>query len=340
MFCEALFHKLLILRTPGIGPVKYAQLLERFGSVALAVESLRADQALVDSVRREMDLAQQLGIIYICDDQPEYPKLLKNIKNHPPVISVRGNTNALRKPAVGIVGTRHATAAGMRFVHELACGFASHGYTVVSGMAMGTDTAAHNGALAAHGNENTIAVLAAGVDYIWPLENERLYHYILERGAVVSEMPVGSKPIANNFIQRNRWVAGISEKLILGEADLKSGSMATAEFAHDYGRPVFAIPGHPSDARSSGPNRLIKQGKAILCGGIFDFFDDEMQKPKPKAQESKTENHVLDKIGNIPVSESVLTELVKKDIAEIKRELVVLELAGKIKKLDAGYVKI
>jgi len=340
MFCEALFHKLLILRTPGIGPVKYAQLVERFGSVSAAVESLHASEALVDAVRREMDLAQSLGIVYICDDQPEYSKLLREVKNHPPVISVRGNIAAFAKPAVGMVGTRNATGAGMRFVSELAREFATHGHVVVSGMAMGIDTAAHNGALAAPEDINTIAVLAGGVDYIWPLENEKLYHCILERGAVISELPVGSTPVASNFVQRNRWVAGISEKLILGEADLKSGSMATAGFAYEYGRLVYAIPGHPSDARSFGPNRLIKQGRAILCEGISDFFNDDKKNHKSEIINHKSENDVLDKMGNIPISESVLTELVKKDIAEVKRELVVLELAGRIKKLDAGYVKI
>ena len=340
MFDESLFHKLLILRTPGIGPVKYAQLIERFGSAAAAAESLRADQTLVDAVRREMDLADSLNIRYVCDDQPEYPKNLLSVKNRPPVLTVRGNLAALAKPAVAMVGTRHATGAGMKFMSTLAEAFASRGYAVVSGMAMGTDTAAHNGALVAPGDENTIAVLAGGVDYIWPLENERLYHYILERGAVISELPVGSTPVANNFIQRNRWVAGISEKLILGEADLKSGSMATAGFAQDYGRPVFAIPGHPSDARSFGPNRLIKQGRAVLCEGISDFFAADEKTELADSKERAANNDVLDKIGNIPISESVLTELVKKDIAKIKRELVVLELAGRIKKLDAGYVKI
>lgn len=333
-----LFNKLLILRTSGIGPVAYARLIHKFGSVAAASESLCADQAFIDSVRREMDMADSLGIKYICDDNPIYPAALREIKNHPPVLTARGNLAALSRPCVAMVGTRHASAAGMSFMADLAQAFAEHGNVVVSGMAMGTDTAAHTGALRTSGDAVTIAVLAGGADNIWPLENEKLYHYIIECGAVISEMPVGMAPIPSNFIQRNRWIAGISEKLILGEADPKSGSMATAEFARSFGRQVFAIPSHPSDTRAMGPNRLIKQGRAILCTGLDDFFVSD-EKNKNKQPREKNESELLDKIGTIPVSESVLTQLVKKNISEIKRELIMLELGGKIKKTDLGYVK-
>jgi DNA processing protein len=333
-----LFNKLLILRTPGIGPVKYNTLIQKFGSVQSAAESLNIDNEFSDSVKREMELAESLGIKYICDDEPSYPELLREIKNHPPILCVRGNIQTLSKKSVAMVGTRHASAAGLSFMADLANDFASHGYAVVSGMAMGTDTAAHTGALRANGDLQTVAVLAGGADYIWPLENEKLYNYIIERGAVISEMPVGSKPLANNFIQRNRLIAGISEKLILGEADLKSGSMTTADFALGYGRPVHAIPSHPSDERAAGPNRLIKQGQAILCQGRDDFFASN-PKNENKKPTQKNEGELLDKIGIIPVSESVLTQLVKKNISEIKCELIMLELGGKIKKTDLGYVK-
>ena len=335
-----LFHKLLILRTPGVGPVKYAELIRQFGSVAAAADSLHSNSRHVDCVKCEMDAAQSLGIRYICDDDPEYPENLKEIQKHPPIITLRGNAAALTRRAVAIVGTRHATGAGLRFVFDMARIFAENNYAVISGMAMGTDAAAHRGALSAANNDAaTVAVLAGGADYIWPLENERLYHEILEKGCVVSEMPVGMQPIANNFIQRNRWVAGLSEMLILGEADAKSGSVSTANFMLEYGRPVYAIPGHPSDPRSVGPNRLIKSGNAILCAGAGDFFAGA-EKIKTKNREKSAQNDVLDKLGNIPIAESVLAELVKKDMCEVKRELVLLELDGLVKKTDGGYVKI
>lgn len=337
-----MFDKLLILRSPGIGAVKYNELCRRFGGVDAAAQSLQTDVRLRDAVMREMDLAQSMGIQYISDEDDLYPHMLRLVKNHPPVISVRGNVTCLKQNCVSVVGTRHATAAGMEFVAQLSEQFAVHNITVVSGMAIGTDTAAHIGALRAKTDTATIAVLAGGVDYIWPVENESLYWKILERGAVISEMPVGFVPKATNFVQRNRWVAGISDKLILGEADMKSGSMTTARFAMEYEREIWAIPSHPLDLRAAGPNSLIRSGDAKLCMGPSDFFGtDEKNKNNEKKQEKKlSENNLIDAVGTIPVSESVLAQVVKKTVSEIKSELVVLELQGLVRKVDGGYVKI
>ena len=330
-----LLCKLLILRTPGIGPVKYNNLLQQYGNDGAVLESLRLDESFIDSVKHEMDVANKMGIEYICDTDSRYPKKLANVKNHPIIICVRGNVETLSKKTVAIVGTRHATMAGMNFVSDLARNFCEHDYAVVSGMAMGTDTAAHVGALKTNGNAQTIAVLAGGVDYIWPLENESLYYKILERGCIISEMPVGYQPKGQNFVQRNRWVAGLSDFLILSEADMKSGSMTTARFAIEYERRVFAVPGHPSDSRSTGPNSLIRQGCATLCMSPNDFFDE---KNVNKKKNYKPGNEILDKLGMIPVSESVLANIVKKTVSEIKADLVILELQGLIRKQDGGYV--
>ena len=331
-----MLQKLLILRTPGIGPVKYRNLLQEYNTDENILEHLDLSQDFIDSVKREMDKAFDLGIEYISDTDSRYPIGLKNVKNHPIVITARGNVDTLSKQCVSIVGTRHSTAAGMNFVSEIAKSFAEHNFAVVSGMAMGTDTAVHRGALSVDGNAQTIAVLAGGVDYIWPLENESLYYEILDRGAVISEMPVGMMPNAQNFVQRNRWVAALSDSLIVGEADEKSGSMTTARFAIDYEKRVFAVPGHPSDARSVGPNSLIKSGVATMCMSVKDFFDDKKETKNKK--NLNPENEILDKLGMIPVSESVLANLVKKTVSEIKADLVVLELQGLIRKQDGGYV--
>ena len=337
-----MFEKLLLFRMPGVGAVKYTNLIRKFGSVHEVLRYMGVSDELKNDVLREMEQAKRLNIHYISDDDIRYPQNLKKLPNHPPVITVRGNLDVLNRPMVGIVGTRHATAAGQQLVAEIAESFAVHGYVVVSGMAIGTDTAAHYGALRASGNVQTIAVLAGGADYIWPLENESLYYQILERGAVISEMPVGFVPKATNFVQRNRWVAGMSEKLILGEADMKSGSMTTARFAIDYGRDVWAIPSHPLDPRALGPNSLIRSGDAKLCIGVQDFFcDDKKEKNNEKNLiQNDSENTLIDNLGNIPVSESVLAEIVKKSVSEIKSELVVLELQGFVRKVDGGYVKI
>ena len=160
---------------------------------------------------------------------------------------------------------------------------------------------------------------------------------------VISEMPVGFVPTGPNFVQRNRWIAGIAEKLILGEADLKSGSMTTARFAIEMNRELWAIPSHPADSRAAGPNSLIASGAAKLCMGGGDFFDGDKKvssESKKDGDASESENDVLDKLGTIPVSESVLTQIVKKSVSEIKRDLVVLELRGIIKKVDGGYIKL
>lgn len=336
-----LFNKLLILRTPGIGPARYCELVEKFGSVDAAAQSL-AHNDVRDGVLREMDRAAQLNIHYICDTDNQYPSNLRSIKNHPPVLTVRGNIKTLSRPIVSIVGTRHATAAGMGFVANLAQCFTKNNYAVASGMAIGTDTAAHRGALRAPGDAQTITVVAGGADYIWPVENESLYWEIVARGAIISEMPVGFIPKTTNFVQRNRWVAGIGDKLILGEADLKSGSMATARFAFGYGREIYAIPSHPSDSRGLGPNSLIQSGMAKLCLGTEDFFDNGKKSISEKKFESKneSENSLLDKLGTVAVSESVLADVVKKSISEIKRDLVILELQGLVRKTDGGYVRV
>lgn len=337
-----LFEKLLLFRVPGIGPAKYAGLIQKFGCAKNALEYLNVPMQLKDSVVREIERATQLNVHYISDDDLRYPKSLREIKNHPPIITVRGNLDVLGRTMVGIVGTRHATVAGQRLVADIAECFAKHNVVVVSGMAIGTDSMAHRGALRVNGNLQTVAVLAGGVDYVWPLENERLYYEIIERGAVISEMPVGFVPVATNFVQRNRWVAGMSEKLILGEADMKSGSMITARFAIEYGREVWAIPSHPLDSRSVGPNSLIRSGDAKLCVGPQDFFESAtIEKNNKKIiNKNDSENTLIDNLGNIPVSESVLAEIVKKSVSEIKSELVVLELQGLVQKVDGGYIKI
>lgn len=336
-----IFNKLLILRTPGIGPAKYNALVQKFGTPADVVSALAPSDELRDAVSSEMARADSLHIYYISDTDDLYPRALRATKNHPPVITVRGNLDLLRRDMVSIVGTRHATAAGMELVADIAHAFASNNTVVVSGMAIGTDTAAHRGALRATGGAGTIAVLAGGVDYIWPIENESLYWDIVSHGAIISEMPVGFTPVANNFVMRNRIVAGLSSRLILGEADLKSGSMTTARFAHELNRDIWAIPSHPSDLRASGPNSLIRDGIAKLCMGASDFFATTKKEINQKKNSKKidTENSLIDAIGTIPVSESVLAEIVKKSVSEIKGELVVLELSGLVRRVDGGYIR-
>lgn len=336
-----IFNKLLVLRTPGIGPAKYNTLIKKFGSIEDIVAMLCPTDQMRDTVSDEMARAAEQHIYYISDCDELYPRSLRAVKNHPPVITVRGNLDILTRDMVSIVGTRHATAAGMELVADIAQRFAENNTVVVSGMAIGTDTAAHCGALRVLHGAGTIAVLAGGADYIWPIENESLYWEIVNHGAIISEMPVGFTPIATNFVQRNRIVAGLSRRLILGEADMKSGSMTTARFAQSFGREIWAIPSHPSDLRAAGPNSLIRGGVARLCMGASDFFLGGINKKNQMQESKKTEpeNSLVDAIGTIPVSESVLAQIVKKTVSEIKSELVVLELSGLVRKVDGGYIR-
>ncbi|MDR0803489.1 MAG: DNA-protecting protein DprA [Rickettsiales bacterium] len=336
---QEIFGKLVLLRARGIGPVKYNNLISQFGSVAAAVDALNPATEHTDSVRREMDAAARLGIVYISDCDPRYPQNLREIKNHPPVMTVRGNIAALSRPMIAMVGTRHASGAGIKFFANVAHDLAAGGAVIVSGMAMGSDTAAHNGALASGSDAATIAVLAGGADYIWPLENERLYHYICERGAIVSERPVGFTPTATNFIQRNRWIAGLSDKLILGEADDGSGSAATAGFAHGYGRPVFAVPGHPADDRAAVPNRMIANGTAVLFSGADDLLPKRQKTVKKNIDENNSGGPVLDALSGIPISESVLSEMLDRNVSDIKADLILMELSGHAQKCDGGWVR-
>lgn len=334
-----LFKKIIISRVKGIGFFRYFNLLKKYKTVDDVYNFLNPTQELVDSVLKEIDLSNKLNIKYIDIDSTLYPINLKNIKNPPLILCSKGNFETLKKESISIVGTRHASLAGLDFTYKLASSFSQNNFVITSGMAIGTDSAAHKGALSVSGNNQTIAVLAGGLDYIWPLENTNLYHQIIERGLIISEMPTGFTPRANNFIQRNRIIAGLSTKLILGEADLKSGSLATASFMLSYKRSIFAIPSHPLDPRSKGPNKLIKENKATIITGIDDFFSNNKQNINNNKKLSTIEQKILDKLNTIPVSASVLTQIVNENISIIKQNLVSLELKGLIKQQAFGYVR-
>ncbi|MDR0449066.1 MAG: DNA-processing protein DprA [Rickettsiales bacterium] len=320
--------------------------MAKYGDAEAAAASLDLSDSFKDSVKREMDSLRALGGFYISDADDDFPKNLKHAYGCAPILSVLGNRAALDKKSVSVVGTRHASAAGMDIIRDIAKRLAENDVAVVSGMAMGTDAAAHEGALRADGDANTIAVLAGGVDYVWPLENRKLYDDIVRRGAVVSEMPVGFKPTATHFAQRNRIVAALGEKLVLGESNEGSGSLITANFAKDFGRRIFALPGHPADPRAHGPNRLIREGAATLCMGADDFFPklefggsiDNTKKAVLRA-ESALGNRILDLMAASPSSESVIASALGENIAIIKKELVLLEISGRVEKANGGFIR-
>ncbi len=334
------FYKLVLFRAEGIGPATYYNLIQKYGNAEEAIHSLNLKDDFIDSVKQEIDSAESLGAEFIFDDDNLYPNALKSIKNASPIITALGNLESLKKSTIGVVGTRHASLNGMNFIRNLSCDLSKNNFVVVSGMAIGIDSAAHLGALDSGSDSATIAVLAGGLDKIWPLENESLYYKIKERGCLVSDMPIGTTPIKQYFVKRNALIAGLSEKLVLAEANLSSGSMITANHILNMGRRIYAIPGHPSDPRSAGPNRFISEYKAVLCESSETIIGKKSEKEKDKNIKLKLfeESPILAAMSSNVISENELVKSLNMPISDIKKELVVLEIEGKIVRVDGGYV--
>jgi DNA processing protein len=274
----ALLDHLRLIRSDGVGPVTYKRLLARFGTAAEALAALpelakRHKRTLVpcsiERAQQEIDSLYRAGGRMILRDDPAYPSLLAATDDAPPVISVLGRVELLQQPILSIVGARNATLNGRRFTEKMAAELGQHGYVIASGLARGIDTAAHHGSLA----KGTIAVLAGGVDNIYPPENKELYMKISQEGVILSEMPWGITPTNQHFPRRNRLIAGLAQATILIEAAVKSGSLITTRLALEQGREVFAVPGSPLDPRHAGPNHLIKSGQAQLIDCTQDILD-------------------------------------------------------------------
>lgn len=270
---------LRLIRCENVGPVTFARLLERFGSAAKALDVLpelaknggrKKPIKLCSKAAAEQEAlaAQRTGARLLCACEPEYPALLREIDDAPPCLYVLGNIELLSRPTIGIVGTRNASASSKQFTRKLAMDLGAQGLNVASGLARGIDTAAHEGSL----NGGTIAVMAGGVDVVYPPENDRLHAAIAAQGVILSENPPGLEPQARHFPRRNRLVSGLSLGVVVVEASLRSGSLITARLAGEQGRDVFAVPGSPLDGRSEGPNQLLRDG-AILCRGIGDILE-------------------------------------------------------------------
>jgi DNA processing protein len=282
---------LRLARAETVGPVAFRHLVQRYGTAAKALAALpslaaRGGSAGVPRIPSEADAiaeleaGEALGALLLCASEPGYPERLAALDPPPPVIWARGRVELLAQPSVAIVGARIASAAGQRFARALAKDLGEAGYGVVSGLARGIDGAAHEGSL----KTGTVAVLAGGVDDIYPPEHLNLYERLIDAGCVVSEMPMGRRAQAKDFPRRNRLISGLAQGVVVVEAELRSGSLITARLANEQGREVFAVPGSPLDPRARGTNDLIRQG-AILCEGIDDVLR-ELQGPLPARRPS------------------------------------------------------
>jgi DNA processing protein len=275
-------------RIRGVGGVSFKKITARFADPAAVFRASAAELAEIEGLHRELihsianfndwaeidkeiQRARAAGIKMIPFSDAAYPGSLRAIADPPPLLYVKGELRDNDSKAIAIVGSRSASDYGRRIARDLARGLASFGFTVVSGMARGIDGMAHESALQAGGR--TLAVLGSGVDRAYPPEHEMLYRRISESGAVISELPMGARPIAFNFPARNRLISGLSLGVVVVEATEKSGSLITASLAAEQGREVFAVPGEAGASRSRGSHRLIRQG-AKLVETVEDIIEE------------------------------------------------------------------
>jgi DNA processing protein len=344
---------LRLIRTENVGPRTFRTLINQFGGASRAIARLpdlarRGGGALKvpprEEVEKEIAAAAKLGVRFIGLGEAEYPARLRETDDAPPLLAVRGNIAALADATVAMVGSRNASAAGMRFAGSLARDLGDAGFVIASGLARGIDSASHRGSLAT----GTIAVIAGGHDKPYPPEHAKLLDEIVEKGAAVSEMPLGWEPRARDFPRRNRIIAGIALGVVVVEAAERSGSLITARLALEAGREVFAVPGSPLDARAGGTNRLLKQG-ATLTTSAADVVEvltpilgrpprpvlempREDEKIEPPQADDQLRAKIVALLGQAPVS---IDDLVRESGAPpgaVQIALLELELAGKIER--------
>jgi DNA processing protein len=361
---------LRLARSAEVGPITFRNLIDRFGSAEAAIDALpslaarggRAAHVRIvsaDDAWREIERAEAIGARLIVLGEPDYPALLAAAEPAPPVLFARGRVELLRRSMIAIVGARNASANGRKLAQSLAAGLGARGHIIVSGLARGIDAAAHKGAL----DTGTIAVLAGGIDQIYPDEHTELAEAIAASGALVAEMPFGHVARAVDFPRRNRIIAGLARAALVVEAAERSGSLITARLALEMGREVFAVPGSPLDARCRGTNGLLRDG-AVLTETPDDVeaqlppMDEMARRPKLSAHtptqepldfaESKSKppvreamsasaapdqslaTRILQLLGPTPIAVDELIRLLGTGAAETQPALFDLELDGLI----------
>lgn len=342
-------------RTQGIGPVRLRALIDYFGDVETAwhasAVSLRAaglNQAAIEQLlyaRSRLDLAEELkllerhGIRALTWQDPDYPKLLREIDQPPPVLYVKGTLLPQDEFAVAMVGTRNASVYGKQVAERLATGLAENGVTVVSGLALGIDGIAHRAALAAGGR--TLAVLACGLDEVYPPRHRGLAREIVASGALVSDYAVGVRPEARNFPPRNRLISGLSLGTVVVEAGERSGALITLQFALEQGRDTFAVPGNVHSRASDGTNTAIQRGEAKLVTRVQDILEElnltmivEQRQVAEIVPENETEAALLARLGHEPIHIDELVRQSRLSTAEVSSTLVMMELKGLVRRVD------
>ncbi len=354
---------LRLIRSDHVGPRAFRDLINHFGGARAALEALPglarrggASGTRIcsrEDAERELKAARARGIEFVALGEPGYPARLMMIDDAPPLLAVEGKAEALALPLVAIVGSRNASAAGLKFAERLARDLGTAGFGIVSGLARGIDAAAHRASLAT----GTIAVLAGGHERIYPAEHVELLQAILPMGAAVSEMPLAWEPRARDFPRRNRLISGLSIGVVIVEAARRSGSLITARMAGEQGREVFAVPGSPLDPRAEGTNGLLKQG-AILVTEAADVIsaltpilgrdaglpieEPAGEPPAPLDSEPAADERarIIALLGPTPVSLDDLVRLSRTRPAVVRTVLLELELAGRLERHGGGLVSL
>lgn len=343
----------------GIGAARLRALLDYFGHLEEAWKAPTHDlqQAGLDkrslanliATRGRLDLDAEVEklaraqVQVLTWDDAAYPPNLRQIFNAPPVLYIRGSVETRDEWAVAVVGTRRASVYGKEAARLVATGLARAGVTVVSGLARGIDTIAHRASLEAGGR--TLAVLGSGPDVVYPYENARLAAEILERGALISEYPLGTRPEARNFPPRNRIISGLTLGTVVVEAGRSSGALITADFAVEQGRDVFSVPGSIFARGSQGTNSLIQQGAKVVCD-ISDVLEElnltmisEQAQARAIIPDNETEAALLEHLSEEPVHVDALGRAVDLPIAEVTSTLALMELKGQVRQVGGmNYV--
>lgn len=348
--------RLRLVRTDGIGPVGYGQLLRRHGDAVAAIAALEDARKAVAGAEtsREFAQARAIGARHIFLGEADYPPLLAELQDPPPMLLMMGDAGLARRPVVGIVGARNASAVGRALAARMAAGLGEAGFVVASGLARGIDRAVHEGSLAS----GTIGCVAGGLDIAYPPEHAELQPAIGRDGLLISTLPPGTEPQARHFPRRNRLIAGVARALVVIEAAAGSGSLITARLAAEAGRDVMAVPGHPSDPRSRGGNGLLKDG-AILVEDAADVIAalspfvpvaaPAREKPRrvpelplapARAPAGAGDGELLELLTVSGIAVDELVRASGRPAAEVQAALSDLELEGRVLRLAGGRVAL
>lgn len=357
---------LRLIRSENVGPSTFRVLVNEFGGAEAAIAALPMlsrrggrshDIGLCTEAEAEAELARadEIGADLVAVGEPGYPPALAHVDAPPPLLYIKGRADLAAFPIVAIVGARNGSAAGQKFARQLAVELGLEGFVIASGLARGIDTAAHRSAL----DHGTIAVVAGGIDVVYPPENEELQQAIAERGLLISERPPGFSPRGKDFPRRNRLISGIALGVVVVEAAERSGSLITARFAGEQGREVFAVPGSPLDPRAAGTNNLLKQGACLVTSSrdIVETLAPILGRPQPApaglaaGDDSKTPEPVPDivqtereivvgALGPSPVDIDELIRTTGLPARKVQIVLLELDLAGRLQRLGQQLVSL